>query len=359
MMIFPRGQPSWDDCMKVTTIAMTGWKVGLTLGKFAPLHRGHQLVIERASAETDHVIVLIYPASETRIPLTVRASWIRKLYPAVEVIEAWDGPTAVGYSEEIVRMQDEYLSAKTRNRGVTHFFSSEPYGEHVSRALGAQDRRVDSARRSFPISSTAIREDPYRHRRLVDPLVYDDLVIRVVFVGAPSTGKTALAERLARQFETVWMPEYGRSYWEQNAVDRRLTPEQLVTIASEHRRLEDELVLEANRVLFVDTEAMITRLFSRYYHGTALPDLERFADESAQRYDIFFLCEDDFPFADTADRSGEANQKLFQLWIRDDLARRRIPYIALRGSIDDRLAKVAQVLAGFEKYTSIADRMWG
>ena len=33
-------------------------KRGLTLGKYAPLHRGHQLVIETALAEMDETLVL-------------------------------------------------------------------------------------------------------------------------------------------------------------------------------------------------------------------------------------------------------------------------------------------------------------
>lgn len=37
--------------------------VGLARGKFAPLHRGHQHVIETALREMDHVIVVIYDAS--------------------------------------------------------------------------------------------------------------------------------------------------------------------------------------------------------------------------------------------------------------------------------------------------------
>jgi nicotinamide riboside kinase len=37
-----------------------------------------------------------------------------------------------------------------------------------------------------------------------------------------------LAERLAREFRTQWMREYGREYWERHQIDRRLTPTQLV-----------------------------------------------------------------------------------------------------------------------------------
>ena len=34
---------------------------GLTLGKFAPFHRGHQLLVETALAEVDELVVMVYP----------------------------------------------------------------------------------------------------------------------------------------------------------------------------------------------------------------------------------------------------------------------------------------------------------
>ncbi|MCC5600765.1 hypothetical protein [Nostoc favosum] len=52
-----------------------------------------------SSAEIDEVLVIIYECPEvTAIPLTVRANWLRKIYPQIQVIEAWDGPLEVGYS---------------------------------------------------------------------------------------------------------------------------------------------------------------------------------------------------------------------------------------------------------------------
>jgi nicotinamide riboside kinase len=40
------------------------------------------------------------------------------------------------------------------------------------------------------------------------------LARRVVVIGAESTGKTTLAQALAENLGTVWVPEYGRWYWE-------------------------------------------------------------------------------------------------------------------------------------------------
>jgi HTH-type transcriptional regulator, transcriptional repressor of NAD biosynthesis genes len=333
-------------------------KIGLTLGKYAPLHQGHQLVIDTALSEMDRVIVIIYDAPETTsCPLPVRANWIRKLYPSVEIIEAWDGPTTVSDAPEMMKIHEEYILRVLKGRTITHFYSSEFYGDHVSKALGAVDRRIDPQRRMIPISATAIRNDPFSNRQYLSPLVYNDIITRVVFLGAPSTGKSTLAEKLASMYSTVWMPEFGREYWEKNHVDRRLTLEQLVEIAVGHGDREARLASDANRYMFIDTDATTTYMFSLYYHGAVHPRLTEMANETMQRCDLFFLCEDDIPYDDTWDRSGELNRAIFQKQIRADLLRRKIPYVSLNGSLKERIMLVTSVLECFDKFQSFGNNM--
>jgi NadR type nicotinamide-nucleotide adenylyltransferase len=321
-------------------------KVGLTLGKYAPLHRGHQHVIETALAEMDRVIVLIYDAPEvTPVPLPVRAAWIRKLYPQVEVLEAWDGPVEIGSDPALTARHDAYLKRRLAGRMITHFYSSEFYGEHVSRALGAVDRQVDSERLLQPISATMVRSDPYRYRQFLDPLVYRDLITQVVFLGAPSTGKTTLAAALAQEHRTVWVPEYGREYWEKHQSNRRLSLEQLFEIGVGHRQREEAQLMSANRYLFIDTDATTTRQFSLYYHDACDERLEQLASETRLRYDLFFLCLPDIPYDDTWDRSGAVFREVFQRRIEADLITRRIPYAKVGGSLEQRMASVNEVLS--------------
>src|SRR4029077_5709017 len=117
---------------------------------------------------------------------------LRALYPSLEILEAPGGPREVGADPALQARHEQYILALLAGRRVTHFYSSEFYGDHVSRALGAVDRRVDPERRQFPISGTAIRANPYEHRAMLSPRVYADLVENVVLLGGPSTGKTTL-----------------------------------------------------------------------------------------------------------------------------------------------------------------------
>lgn len=324
---------------------------GLTLGKYAPLHRGHHLVIETALAECDEVVVLVYDAPDTtHVPLPVRAGWVRRLFPKARVVEVWDGPQAVGDDPALMRRHEEAVLRALDGTRVARFYSSEFYGEHMSRALGAEDRRVDPDRTRVPVSATALRAEPFRHRRFVAQEVYRDLVVNVALLGAPSTGKTTLAEKLARDFGTRWMPEYGREVWERHQVERRLTPEQLVDIAQGHVEREDALLLESDRVLFTDTNAITTLVFAHAYHGAALPELERLAAACATRYDVTFVCGDDIPYVHTWDRSGEGDRDVMQRRTLAELAVRRIPHLVLRGDLAARVATVRRVLARITKF---------
>lgn len=328
---------------------------GLTLGKYAPLHRGHQLVIETALAEVDELVVMVYDTDLIEAPLQVRAGWIARLYPSVKIIEAWDGPPGYGDTPEIKREQEEYILKKLAGLKITHFYSSEFYGDHVSHALGAVDRRVDEARRTVTVSGTQLRADYYAGRQYIPTLVYADLITKVCFMGAPSTGKTTLAKSLAERFATQFMPEYGGEYWLKHHVNRRITLDQFEEIAPEHNRQEDNLVQQSRRYLFCDTSPITTYVFAKDYHGCAGPVLTKLAHEAEKRYDLFFLCDTDIPYADTWDRSGDQKRKWFQRQIIGDLQERRLPYFLVRGALETRINQVVGVLQQYRKFGNIAE----
>lgn len=324
--------------------------IGLTLGKYAPLHKGHQYVIETALRENDRVIVIIYDTDLIEVPLQVRANWIRRLYPQVKVIEAWDGPIGEDYDPNYELAEEKYILSLLKGEKISNFYSSEYYGAHVSKALNAEDRRLDEKRLKIPVSATMIRANPYQYRGYIDDIVYRDLIVKIVFLGAMSTGKSTITEALADNYNTTYAGEYGRDYWTEHQENRRIKFDDFDEICRGHISRENEAIKNADTYFFVDTNAITTYMFALDYHGKAPKYLTQMALENYKRYDLFFLCEDDIPYDDTWDRSGEQKRHIFHKQIIADLRERRIPYISLNGSLDQRMKKVDDVLKEFKMY---------
>ena len=327
-------------------------KIGLTLGKYAPLHKGHEYIIKTMLEEMDEAVVIIYDTELTPIPLQVRAEWIRKIFPEVTVIEAWDGPVGNPYEREYERKEEEYILSLLGGKNITAFYSSEYYGEHVSKALKCIDRRVDEARETIPVSATLIRENSFKYKQYLSDVVYRDMIIKVVFLGAMSTGKSTITEALAKKYNTTFASEYGRDYWDEHQVDRRISLEAFDEIAEGHIAREEEAFLSAEKYCFIDTNAITTYMFSLDYHGKAPEVLTQMALKNSSRYDLFFLCEDDIPYDDTWDRSGDQKRHVFQKQIIADLNMRCIPYISLSGDLERRIKKVDDILSVFQPYSN-------
>lgn len=150
-------------------------KIGFTIGKFAPLHKGHQYMIELMLKEMDSVIVVVYDTDVIRVPVNVRANWIKSLYPKVEVLLAYDSPKQYGLDEKSVSIQMKYLLGILGDIKPTHFYSSEPYGASVAQYMNIVDRRVDNLKEIMPISATVIRSDIEVNKKWIDTIVYEDL----------------------------------------------------------------------------------------------------------------------------------------------------------------------------------------
>ncbi len=150
-------------------------KVGFTIGKFAPLHKGHQFLIETALNEMDKVIVVVYDTDVIDIPTEKRASWIKELYPNVEIKFAHNPPLQYGLDKESVNIQMKYLLNILGDEKPTHFYSSEKYGASVAEYMNLVDRRVDSERVIVPISASKVRDDIETNKGWLENKVYNDI----------------------------------------------------------------------------------------------------------------------------------------------------------------------------------------
>jgi cytidyltransferase-like protein len=152
--------------------------VGLIIGKFAPLHKGHCYLIESALRQVDHLIILVYDVPElTHIPVEKRMHWIKRSYPEAEVINAGIGPKETGDSPEINKLHIDYAKSKLPlNAKIDFVFSSEDYGKYLAEALCAENVLVDKERVSIPISAGVIRGNLENYKKYLDDFVYADLL---------------------------------------------------------------------------------------------------------------------------------------------------------------------------------------
>ena len=152
-------------------------KIRFTIGKFAPLHKGHQFLIETALKEMDELYVVVYDTDLIKNSVQERADWIKKLYPNVKIIYAFDSPTQYGLDKESVNIQMDYLSKLIKDIPVTHFYSSELYGEKVAEYLKIENRIVDKERINVPISAKIVRTDAKNNTKYLEDFVYKEFKV--------------------------------------------------------------------------------------------------------------------------------------------------------------------------------------
>ncbi|WP_344959410.1 AAA family ATPase, partial [Actinomadura miaoliensis] len=202
---------------------------GLVIGKFYPPHAGHHHLIDTAAAACARLTVVVAASTVESIPLALRTAWLREAHPQphVRVVPVVDDAEIDYGSDEVWALHvDAFrsgLALEPDAPPVDAVFSSEAYGDELARRFGAVHVPVDPPRERFPVSGTAVREDPVAAWPWLAPPVRAYLARRVVVVGAESSGTTTLARALAAHYAgrggvwaaTRWVPEYGRTYCEE------------------------------------------------------------------------------------------------------------------------------------------------
>ncbi|UOQ95839.1 AAA family ATPase [Hymenobacter sp. 5317J-9] len=340
-------------------------RTGLVVGKFWPPHRGHQLLLETAAAQVAGLVVLVYANPDSaEHPAALRAGWLRALYRGDELA---DGPRIGSTPLSVFALSAnadgvppdaadddthrEFVRLWLARQGITVdvVFTSEAYGPGFARHLGVPHVEVDAARSQVPVSGTLVRANAAAATPYLHPLVAAQLgvvppapVPRVVFLGAESSGKSTLCEALAAACGTEWVPEYGRTLHEQK--NGNLDFDDLLYIARRHAELEDEAAGRARGVLFCDTNAATTALYSYYYFHRCDPALQAMAAVCRQRYAHTFVCAPTVPFEQDGWRGPEALRSFQHGAILMQLDFYGIPYTLVEGTVAQRVAQVVAQL---------------
>jgi len=166
---------------------------------------------------------------------------------------------------------------------------------------------------------------------------------RIAILGAESTGKSTLAEILARRHATLWVPEYLREFVEREG--RTPREEEQVEIAFTQLAREEEAAARARGLLFCDTTPLMTMLYSQHYWGRVDTRLVQLALE--RQYALTLVTAPDTPWeADGLQRESEQVRQRIHAQLLEVLEQLGVPYRLVGGTFEERAAQAGAVLAG-------------
>ncbi len=307
-------------------------KRGLVIGKFYPPHCGHKYLIDTAQSQTDNLWVIICGKPEEIPSGELRAAWLREMHPQANILLIEDN-----YDQD----DSKLWAALTRDwLGFTPdmVFTSEDYGEAYARYLGCSHMQVDKSRKAYPISGTLVRSNALAYWDFLEPPVRAYYAKRICIVGAESTGKTTLAQRLAEHYQTVWIEEYGREYSERKLAEDgyyNWHSEEFAHIAQKQCEIENARARQANRVLICDTDGFATSIWHRRYIGEISPEVGEIA-ANHRCPDLYLLPDVNTPFVQDGTRDGETIREWMHETFIEELTKQRRPFRLLSGSYEER-----------------------
>lgn len=175
--------------------------------------------------------------------------------------------------------------------------------------------------------------------------------IRIAVFGTESTGKTSLAEALARHYAEPWSQEFVREYWD--AHGGVIGAPDLDAIGRGQVANEENAAARARRVVFCDTELITCTLWNDLLFPGACPAWVRTeAERRARGFALFLLCDADVPWTPDPQRCfpDDATREGARVRWRDALVSRGLPFVDIRGDWSERektaLRAVDRVLLG-------------
>lgn len=327
------------------------YKVGMYGGSFNPLHLGHVNNIITASNLCDKLyVVLSVTNDENEIDHRERFMWLKNITSEmenVEVFEIFDKNISKDTYDWETGANDikNYI-----NKPIDVVFSGDDYqGKDRWEKLYPGSEIYYIPRNDINISSTKIRENPYKYFGYLPNCVKPYYTKKVCIIGTESTGKTTLTRNLAKYFNTTHVEEAGRYICDDAGGIDNMQPYHYFEILFKHKQLEKEALKNANKVLLIDTDSLITL----YYYQLGFEntnELNKAFEDVAKgisvlnNYDLYILLEPDVEWVQDGTRTyGEPevrktnNKKLKKIF--DDNG---IRYVCVNGDYQERYEKCKQ-----------------
>jgi HTH-type transcriptional repressor of NAD biosynthesis genes len=332
-------------------------KIGVTVGKFQPLHSGHELMIEMAASQLDELVVIVSSnCAEFRGSnnLDHRHQLIKEKYAGrnITVVKYQDTiQDPVSVDEHGTATDDAFWACwitvfDILAPNATHFVSSDRYGNEAAKRMSLHWMAIDPDRELVDISATRIRANPHKEWKYISKEFRPDYVKTVVVVGPESCGKSTLVKDLGRAWGSPAVPEYGRIMTE-IVGDRDWTKLDFYQIVARQQAMNRIAAQQSqNGLVFIDTEAFTTYLYAVEYLNADSTTLQSMA--SREEFDLVIVVSPDLPWVDDGSRvmpDQRARDTFFEMLCRKfNLTTPSLTPVSFSDNLTERLYEAAAIL---------------
>ena len=169
---------------------------------------------------------------------------------------------------------------------------------------------------------------------------------KLAIIGPESTGKSVLAEELAKHYNGDWIPEYARTYVE--SLKGTYQFEDLDHIAQ--KQIEQKKAYENKHnhgFVFFDTDLIITKVWFEHCYGI----IPAFVEESLATgfFDYYLLCAPDIPWVADGVRENGNDREYFFNWYQSEIIKLNKPYTVIKGLGKERTNSAIRKINEFFK----------
>lgn len=161
----------------------------------------------------------------------------------------------------------------------------------------------------------------------------ENKIKRIAIIGPESSGKSDLCRTLASLFKTNWVSEHAREYL--SGINRYYLESDVITIYKEQWEQECRAIIEANDILFIDTEFIIGKVWYEHVYGKSCAYFDNMIMQHP--YDFYLLTYPDLPWEADPLRENPGKGLYFFEWYKKILEAHKLPYSIVSGSGENRL----------------------
>lgn len=329
------------------------YKTGLYGGSFNPLHSGHVKCIIIAASECEELnIVICDGRARNEVDIRIKYRWVytvTKHLPNIRLhILEDDCPTKEDYGQQLWEADAKKVMQMV-GKPIDVVFCGDDYDDNSFYARCYPHSRIVYLKRDS-ISSTKIRSNPYQYWEWLPQCVRPHYVKKVLLIGGESVGKSTMTINLANYYNTTYIEEAGRELSMKSGTDKMMLMEDYTEILLTHKLNEIKACETANKVLFVDTDCLITRFYLEFLDKNAEGKKENdaLADAIAalNQYDLVIFLKPDVEFVQDGTRNVEIeqNREKYSRRIEEIFTEHGVKHISVGGNYRKRFETITELV---------------